>query len=115
MLRSFGSTLLTTRPAISIVPLLTLSSPASIASSVDLPQPDGPTSAMNSPLSASRVMLFSTSTLPKRLYRSRMTSEDKDVALFDGTLREAPHELPAAEAIDQQGGQRAAQHRGVLG
>ena len=32
-----------------ISPEVTLSSPAIIASRVDLPQPDGPTSAMNSP------------------------------------------------------------------
>ena len=42
---------LTSRPSMRISPALTLSSPAIMASSVDLPQPDGPTSAMNSPVS----------------------------------------------------------------
>ena len=37
-----------------ISPSLTVSSPAIMASRVDLPQPDGPTSAMNSPVLASR-------------------------------------------------------------
>src|SRR4051794_40984413 len=38
-------------------PSLTSSRPASIRSEVDLPQPDGPTSTMNSPSSISRLSL----------------------------------------------------------
>ena len=49
MSRSLGGTSLTTRPPISIVPALWRSSPAMMLSSVDLPQPDGPTSTVNSP------------------------------------------------------------------
>src|SRR5690348_7284878 len=49
MSRSFGRTLLTTRPPIAISPSLISSSPAIIRSSVDLPHPDGPTSTQNSP------------------------------------------------------------------
>src|SRR5882672_5284903 len=111
MSRSLGATLLTTRPPISIWPLVTLSSPASIASSVDLPQPDGPTSAMNSPVSASRLMFFSTSTLPKRLHRSRMRSDATGILLLDRTLRETAHEIAAAKQVDKQRRQRADQHR----
>ena len=67
MSRSFGATELTSLPSMRISPSLTLSSPAIMASSVDLPQPDGPTRAMNSPVRASRSMPLSTSTAPNRL------------------------------------------------
>ena len=63
MSRSLGATSLTTRPPISIVPALGRSSPATMLSSVDLPQPDGPTSTVNSPLSMSRLIPFNTSRL----------------------------------------------------
>ena len=43
MSRSFGATLLTTRSPIAISPREIFSSPAIIRSSVDFPQPDGPT------------------------------------------------------------------------
>ncbi|MCY1242261.1 hypothetical protein D9M72_552130 [compost metagenome] len=51
MSRSFGATSLTMRPSMRISPPLMSSSPASIRRSVDLPQPDGPTSVTNSPSS----------------------------------------------------------------
>src|SRR6266508_5376768 len=47
--RSRGGTSFTRRPAIEISPSVTSSSPATIRSSVDLPQPDGPTKTRNSP------------------------------------------------------------------
>ncbi len=46
MSRSFGATSLTTRSAIRIVPDEASSSPATIRSAVDLPDPDGPTSTV---------------------------------------------------------------------
>ena len=49
MSRSFGGRLLTTRSPIRISPAVIFSSPAIMRSSVDLPQPDGPTSTTNSP------------------------------------------------------------------
>src|SRR6516165_8108432 len=49
MSRSLGGTSLTTRSPIVTVPALMSSSPATILRAVDLPQPDGPTSTMNSP------------------------------------------------------------------
>src|SRR5688572_28007779 len=51
MSRSLGWTWLTTRPPISISPPVMFSSPAIMRSSVDLPQPEGPTSTQNSPSS----------------------------------------------------------------
>ena len=49
MSRSAGSMRLTTRPPIDTSPSEIASRPATMRSSVDLPQPDGPTSTMNSP------------------------------------------------------------------
>src|SRR5918999_1790953 len=54
MSRSFGGVWVTSRSPMRIVPELISSSPASIRSEVDFPQPDGPTSAMNSPSRISR-------------------------------------------------------------
>ena len=49
MSRSEGSLSLTTLPAIQISPAEISSSPATMRSSVDLPQPEGPTMTTNSP------------------------------------------------------------------
>ena len=49
MSRSAGSRSLTTRSPIRSVPEVTVSRPATIRSSVDLPQPEGPTSTTSSP------------------------------------------------------------------
>jgi len=56
MSRLAGSISLTTRPPMSMVPLVVVSSPAIMRSSVDLPQPDGPTSTQNCPSPTSRLM-----------------------------------------------------------
>ncbi|MNU09735.1 hypothetical protein D3C72_2564800 [compost metagenome] len=49
ILRSRGVMELTTVPPMRISPSVISSSPAIMRSRVDLPQPEGPTSAMNSP------------------------------------------------------------------
>src|SRR3954470_15257902 len=54
MSRSFGATSLTTRSPIEIAPADASSSPATIRSAVDLPEPDGPTRIVNSPSSTAR-------------------------------------------------------------
>jgi len=56
MSRSAGSTSLTTRPSMSILPEVVVSRPAIMRSSVDLPQPEGPTSTQNWPSPTSRLM-----------------------------------------------------------
>ena len=53
MSRSLAGTSLTTRPSIDSVPDEIDSSPAIMRSVVDLPQPDGPSSTMNSPCATS--------------------------------------------------------------
>src|SRR5256886_5019003 len=67
MSRSFGATSLTTRSPIAIRPLEISSSPAIIRRSVDLPQPEGPTSTQNSPSSTPMSTPCTTSVEPKLL------------------------------------------------
>src|SRR5690606_31765591 len=55
MSRSLGGTSLTTRSPIRSVPELISSSPAIMRNSVDLPQPDGPTSTSSSPSATSKL------------------------------------------------------------
>ncbi len=64
MSRSFGSSWLTTRSPMAISPDVMVSSPATIRSSVDLPQPDGPTITTNSPSATSVVTPWMTSVAP---------------------------------------------------
>ena len=67
MSRSAGSMSLTTLPPIAIWPSLISSKPATMRSSVLLPQPEGPTMTMNSPLSISALTPWMTCTaLPPR-------------------------------------------------
>src|SRR5712691_4577744 len=65
--RSFGATPLTTRSPIAIRPPEISSSPAIIRKSVDLPQPEGPTSTQNSPSSTPTSTPCTTSVEPKLL------------------------------------------------
>src|SRR6266480_6138641 len=78
MSRSLDSTLL----SMAIVPAEISSSPASMRSSVDLPQPDGPTSTMNSPSLMSKPMPWMTLVLPKLF---SMSLNDTD-AMVDAQL-----------------------------
>jgi hypothetical protein len=56
---------LTTRSPIAISPEVMSSSPAIIRSAVDLPDPDGPTSTMNSPSAMSNDRSFTAGTPPR--------------------------------------------------
>src|SRR5215470_17351881 len=76
MSRSFGWTLLTTRSPIEMVPEVMFSRPASMRSSVDLPQPEGPTRTTNSPSSIGIDTPCRTSKLPNDLRTSRIWTED---------------------------------------
>ncbi len=64
MSRSAGSTSFTTRPPMRHSPVVIVSSPATMRSSVDLPQPDGPTSTQKEPSGMSMDTPFTASTLP---------------------------------------------------
>src|ERR1700727_619860 len=111
MSRSFGATELTSLPSMRISPSLTLSRPAIMARSVDLPQPDGPTRAMNSPVFASRSMPLRTSIEPKRLKSRETVSVAIAARSFDGALREAADEILAAEKVNQEWRNGADHHR----
>src|ERR1700722_8047667 len=113
MSRSFGATELTIRPSMRISPSLAVSRPAIMARSVDLPQPDGPTSAMNSPVCASRSIPLRTSTEPKRLVRRETVSVATIALSLDGALREPANEILAAEQINQERRDGADHHRGA--
>jgi hypothetical protein len=63
MSRSRGERFVTTRSPIETSPPVITSRPAIIRSSVDFPQPEGPTSTMNSPLAMVR-LTSSTATTP---------------------------------------------------
>ena len=56
MSRSLGLSSLASLPPMRKMPLVMSSRPATIRSAVVLPQPDGPTSTMNSPSAMSRLM-----------------------------------------------------------
>src|SRR3954470_5417489 len=114
MSRSLGGTSLTTRPPISTVPELALSRPATMLSSVDLPQPEGPTSTVNSPLSMSRSIPFNTSRLAYRFDRARMLNAAISTPSLHGPCSEASQEIPSTEQIDQQRRQGCDQHRCAL-
>src|SRR5689334_19522880 len=70
MSRSAGSTSLTTRPPMSISPPEMVSSPATMRSSVDLPQPEGPTSTQNWPSPTSKSMPLMASKPPGYVLRT---------------------------------------------
>src|SRR4029079_6218981 len=89
MSRSLGCTLLTTRSPIEIVPEVMFSSPASMRSKVDLPQPEGPTSTTNSPSSIGIVTPCSTSKVPNDLRTSRIWTDDiQHPPLIAGDIRD---------------------------
>src|SRR6195256_6484126 len=67
MSRSAGSISLTIRPPMSILPDVVVSRPATMRSSVDLPQPEGPTSTQNSPSAIDTSTPWTTSVEPKDL------------------------------------------------
>ena len=64
MRRLAGGTLVTSVSPIQIEPWVTTSRPAIILSSVDLPQPEGPSRAQNSPFSTPRSSILIASTAP---------------------------------------------------
>ena len=66
-LRLAGASPVTSRPSMLMVPPVVSSRPAIRRSSVDLPQPEGPTKTTNSPSSMSRSMLGMMTVAPKDL------------------------------------------------
>ena len=75
MSRSFGGTLLTTRSPMRISPPVMFSRPAIMRSSVDLPQPEGPTSTTNSPSSMVISTPWITCVAPNAFLTSRIPTD----------------------------------------
>src|ERR1700679_384034 len=104
------------RPSMLMFPALIDSRPAIVFSKVDLPQPDGPTSTRKPPLSSVRSMPLRISTGPKRLRRPLISRNAMALSLH-GAGHQAPHEIAAADNIDQQsrsGGDDRGRHVDVV-
>src|ERR1700678_125203 len=86
------------------------SRPAMVLSSVDLPQPDGPTSTRKPPLSRVRSMPLRISSAPKRL-RKPLISRKAMGSTFHRAGHETAHEVAAGEDVDDQGGRRGDDRR----
>ena len=65
-----------------ISPDVMFSSPAIMRNSVDLPQPEGPTSTTNSPSPMFTSTPWMTSVAPKALRTSRIATDAMDAPLF---------------------------------
>ena len=84
MSRSFGGIWLTTLPPMTMSPALMFSSPAIMRSSVDLPQPDGPTSTVNELSGISMSTPCRTSTSPNFFFTERMVTLAMDIRVQVG-------------------------------
>src|SRR5215510_7367767 len=82
MSRLCGGTRVTSRSPKRISPLSGRMNPASTISSVVLPEPDGPSRVMNSPLAISRLTLSSAAVRPYVLVTSRIEIGREIVGLF---------------------------------
>jgi hypothetical protein len=80
--RLAGGTVVASCPSILISPPVTSSSPAISRSSVDLPQPEGPTKTANSPSSMVRSSGGMTSTAPKLLETLSSVMRPMDAPYF---------------------------------
>src|SRR5262245_4884871 len=102
MSRSRAATSFTTRPLIAIVPEVIDSRPATMRSVVDLPQPDGPSSTMNSPSETVRLTSSTAAVAApgKRLVtRSSLTIATRR-PLSDGAGRHSLDDLFGEEGVD---------------
>src|SRR5450830_326081 len=94
------------RPPISMLPPLASFRPAILCSSVDLPQPEGPSSTMNSPAPTSRSSDSITLLAPSWICRLRMETFDMTVYLYpltlDGARCDAAYEPAAGQEVQCQ-------------
>src|SRR5512132_2052969 len=111
MPRFAGGTLVTTRPAISISPLVTSSSPAMMRNRVDLPHPEGPTMTVNSRSGTSRLMSVSTWTDPNAFVTFRRATPAISAQLtLDGAGCQSGDD-PSLEEDDNQNERGGHRHR----
>src|SRR6185503_17553266 len=86
-----------------MLPAVGSSSPAISRSSVDLPQPEGPTKTTNSPSSMSRLIFGMMTVAPKDLLTSRSWMvPTSGVSLLHGAEGQAADELLLAEPAHDQ-------------
>src|ERR1700740_2572638 len=111
---SLGGAAFTPRRSILTSPSVTLSSPAMMASKVDLPQPEGPTRTTNSPVLTSRSIPLSTGTEPKFFLTCWIVSEAIDNRLFECPLSQPAQKISSAEEINQERRQSTDQYGGAL-
>src|SRR5271166_1888990 len=90
-------------PSMRISPELIDSRPAIVLSSVDLPQPDGPTSTRKPPLSSARSMPLRISRAPKR-FRSALISRNAMGSTFHCAGHQTAHKVAAGDNVDEQSG-----------
>src|SRR5512132_720838 len=106
MSRSRGATSSTTRSPIRMLPELSASRPASIRSAVVLPEPEGPTSTMNSPSSIASDSSDTAVVSPKRFVtRSNVTLAISALALHRAR-EHAADEVTLEEDVDDDDGSR---------
>src|SRR6266566_5674821 len=116
MSRSLGGTCVTSRSPISTRPLSTGSSPASIRSAVVLPEPDGPTSTMNSPSWTSRSSASTAGGAPllnTRVADTYFTLAIGDLRCMRGRLRAGDERRPAAALSLDRSHRQAADQRAL--
>src|SRR6185436_11752796 len=108
MSRSLASRSLMTLLSMAIWPLVMGSSPASMRSRVDLPQPEGPTSTTNSPSSMSKLMPWMTLVLAKdfSMLRKETLAIGVPGSALDGARREAAHHVAFEGVVDRRRRQR---------
>src|SRR3970282_2779096 len=106
MSRFLGGTSFTTRPSTRISPEVTVSSPAIMRSTVDLPQPDGPTRPTHSPSAMTADMPRITGVAPKLLWTLRIST----VAM----IRSDPGGKVAAVPVDHRPGDETLARRGEI-
>src|SRR5882672_7518151 len=100
MSRSFGATLFTTRPPILTSPPEISSRPATMRSSVLLPQPEGPTRTQNSPSAIDTSTPRTTSVEPNVLRTAlRVTAAMSSVYLGLGYRRSPLEEIEVAALV----------------
>src|SRR5438046_1819953 len=114
MSRSLDSRSFTTRSSMAMLPAVMSSNPASMRSSVDLPQPEGPTSTVNSPSAMSKPMPWMILVEPKLFSTLR---KDTDAMCFpralalDRASREAADHVALERVVDRRRRQRVDQTR----
>src|SRR5215471_17064171 len=99
MSRERGGSSVTSRSPIEIDPAVTSSRPAIIRSSVDLPQPEGPTRTRNSPLPIVSETLSTATTSPEKT----LLTLSRTISATETIVESIPHPAMESNGIDHFG------------